>query len=290
MEVDTNELLRRIGAVLRVISDKMDRLIEIAERVEGQVRLPSEEESKTFADVLMNDACIPSDAVADEPPKKWRILEPGEVVQEGDLMNSKLNPPSDPPNGGWLAATSFCFGKEASFYSHVYFARAVADEPAKEAEPAWEPKVGDWVLVRRPEDWKEWKNPLWPEELHIYNGKVFQVRGAFDTPVGHRVTLHGCEWFFHRDWLSPATTSQPLKIPPSLATVSGSGVRDSKPAEPQYRIPSLPDDAGKECEFSDDNENWHRRKLAYWIGTEYSFVWWSDSGDLYKYARIKKDA
>jgi hypothetical protein len=177
----------------------MDQLTEIVERAGGEVWFPSEEEAQTVADVLMNDACIPSDAVADEPPKKWRILEPGEVVQEGDLMNSKLNPPSDPPNGGWLAATSFCFGKEASFYSHVYFARAVADEPAKEAEPP-------------------------------------------------------------------------------------------KPAEPQYRIPSLPYDAGKECEFSDDNENWHRRKLAYWIGTEYSFVWWSDSGDLYKYARIKKDA
>lgn len=34
-----------------------------------------------------------------EPPKKWRILEPGEVVCFGDRVNAKTNPPSDPPNG-----------------------------------------------------------------------------------------------------------------------------------------------------------------------------------------------
>ena len=84
MEVDANELLHRIGAVLRVISDKMDRLIEIGERVEGEVRLPFEEEAKTVANVLMNDACISSDAVADEPPK---VAEPEyrEPVLPGDL-------------------------------------------------------------------------------------------------------------------------------------------------------------------------------------------------------------
>ena len=49
MEVDTNELLHRIGAVLRGISDKMDRLIDIGERVEGEVRLPSKEEAQTVA-------------------------------------------------------------------------------------------------------------------------------------------------------------------------------------------------------------------------------------------------
>ena len=150
MEVDTNGRLYRIGAVLRLISNKMDRLIEIGERVEGQVRLPSEEESKTVADVLMDGHCIPSDAVADEPPKKWRILEPGEVVQEGDLMNSKLNPPSDPPSGGWLPASSFYFGREASFFWGVYFARPVADEPAKEAEHPAEPMLS--VESYRPVD------------------------------------------------------------------------------------------------------------------------------------------
>ena len=199
MEVDTNELLHRIGAVLRAISNKMDQLIEIVERAGGEVWFPSEEEAQTVADVLMDDACIPSGSVADEPAKKWRILEPGEVVQEGDRVNAKTNLPSDPPNGlGWLPAGG-SIGLSVLKDDEVIFARLVADEPAKEPEPP-------------------------------------------------------------------------------------------KPAEPQYRIPSLPDDAGKECEFSDDNENWHRRKLAYWIGTEYSFVWWSDSGDLYKYARIKKDA
>ena len=39
MEVDTNELLHRIGAVLRGISDKMDRLIEIGERPAREIQV-----------------------------------------------------------------------------------------------------------------------------------------------------------------------------------------------------------------------------------------------------------
>jgi hypothetical protein len=165
----------------------------------------------------------------------------------------------------------------------------VATEPPK---PAWEPKVGDWVLVTRPEDWIEWRHPRWDRSMHKFDGQVGQIEREREGRFHIRgfAMAGALRYQFHRDWLSPATTSQPLKIPPSLATVSGSGVRESKPAEPQYRIPSLPADAGKVCEFSNDNENWHRRKLAYWIGTEYGYVWWCDSGDLYKHARIKKDA
>ena len=269
--------------------------------------------------------------VADEPPKKWRILEPGEVVQEGDWMNAMQNSQEyDPPDGGWIPAPSFYFGREASVDFRLYFARLVADEPAKEPEhpagpkpspgegyrilkknppeelqpgdeyelvdsgqwdessnarthrkqgpriwyrrkietpePAWEPKVGDWVLVRRPEDWKEWKNPLWPEELHIYNGKVFQVRGAFDTSVDHRVTLHGCEWFFHRDWLAPAE-------PP-------------KPPEPEYREPVLPGDFDRPCDFSSDGIEWRMD----WLTGYVHYGWRDTNGVCWPCCRIKKDA
>jgi hypothetical protein len=361
MEVDNNELLRRIGMVLRVISCKLNRLIEIGERVEGQVRLPSEEESKTVAEVLMNDACIPSDAVADEPPKKWRILEPGEAVQEGDWVNALCNKPDeDPPRGGWLpirASLTAGKGRKALDAVGLYVARPVVDEPAKEAvehpagpkpdpgegyrilgkdppedlrdgdellhrrlggwhqslharwgykmqdtdcwyrrkievateppKPAWEPQVGDLVKVTRPEDWKEWREPLWQEEMHIYNGKFLRVRGAFETSVGHRVTLHGCDWFFHLDWLSPATTSQPLKIPPSLATVSGSGVRESQPyLEDEYRKPLLPGDFDKPCDFSSDGIEWRNGYLRGYVHSK-----WRDTyGVCWPCCRIKKDA
>ena len=264
MEVDTNELLRRIGMVLRVISNKMDRLIEIGERVEGQVRLPSEEEAQTVGDVLMDDACIPSDAVPDEPPKKWRILEPGEVVQEGDWMNAMINPQEDgPPDGGWLAAPSFYFGKEASFYFRLHFARPVATEPAKEPEPEHpagpKPDPGEGYRILK-------KNP--PEDLQP---------GDEYEPVAS-----------NGDWVESENAHTNRKQGPRIWYRRK--IETPKPPEPEYREPVLPGDSGKVCEFSDDNENWHRRKLAYWIKSEYGFVWWSESGDLYKYARIRKDA
>jgi hypothetical protein len=433
MEVDTNELLRRIGAVLRVISDKMNLLIEIGERVEREVRLPSEEESKTVADVLINDACIPSDAVADEPPKKWRILhpgesvrsgdwenadlnsesdppnglgwrpaiwkiglsvlkdekvifarlvadeppkkwrilEPGEVVQEGDCVNALFHKPDeDPPGGGWIPVRASLIGREASQAVGLYFARLVADEPAKEpvdhsagpravprispgewldirdayrdatpadvgklvyvrngeiepwielrlAEvtgaalpfkctrdgldpnkwqafryavirnegPAWEPKVGDWVLVTRPKTPEVSDDTLWLSEMDQFDGAVMQVEQFIESYQSAAVVLAG--YAFRLEWLAPATTSQPLKIPPSLATVSGSGVRESRPAEPQYRIPSLPADAGKECEFSDDGKTWVILNLDGWLP---ALKWVSKGEGCWDHARIKKDA
>jgi hypothetical protein len=269
MEVDTNELLHRIGAVLRAISNKMDQLTEIVERAGGEVWFPSEEEAQMVADVLMNDACIPSDAVADEPPKKWRILEPGEVVQEGDLMNSKLNPPSDPPNGGWLAAPSFYFGKEASFYFRLHFARPVATEPAKEAEPAWEPKVGDWVLVTMPEDWKLLKDPAWVASMHKYDGKVMQVV-RYEQRYGAWVAnFCGIDWFFKRDWLSPAEPPEPLK-----------------PPKPEYREPVLPGDFDRPCDFSSNGIQWRNGCLRGYVPSG----WRDTNGVCWPCCRIKKDA
>ena len=260
MEVDTNELLRRIGAVLRVISDKMDRLIEIAERVEGQVRLTSEEESKTVAEVLMNDACIPSDAVADEPPKKWRILEPGEVVCSGDRVNAKTNPPSDPPNGsGWRPAAA-SVGASVREDDFCVFARPVADEPAKEPEtehPAGpQPDPGEGYRILK-------KNP--PEELQPGDENELAAGRWVESENAHTHRKQGPRIWYRR------------KIEPP------------QPAEPEYRKPVLPADCGKWCEFSDDSISWEEGDLIGWRANANTFNW--ESGhDFYRYARIKKDA
>jgi hypothetical protein len=279
MEVDTNELLHRIGAVLRVISNKMDQLIEIVERAGGEVWFPSEEESKTFADILMDDACIPSDAVADEPPKKWRILEPGEVVCSSDWVTAKTSPPSDPPNGlGWRPVDA-SVGTSVCQDDPCIFARLVADEPAKKAEPehppdpgegyrilsknppedlspgdeyfgmwdglwresrdasegireqretrwyrrkiepakqpdpAWEPKVGGWVLVTRPENWVKCSSPWWNESMHRFDGQVGQIEREREGHFQIRgfVASKECSYIFHRDWLSPAKPPEPVE-------------------------------------------------------------------------------
>ncbi|MFN9112703.1 MAG: hypothetical protein ACK5XN_21775 [Bacteroidota bacterium] len=258
-----------------------------------------------------------------EPPKKWRILEPGEVVQEGDLMNSKLNPPSDPPNGGWLAATSFCFGKEASFYSGVYYARPVADEPAKEPEhpagpqpdpgegyrilkkdppedlqpgdeyqlaaghwdesgraqtnrhqneilwyrrkieppkSAWEPEVGDWVLVTRPKTPEVSDDTPWLSEMDQFDGAVMQAEQLVESCQPVAFILAGTNYAFRVDWLAPA----------------------------EYRKPVLPADARKACEFSDDGQRWLRGVLDGWLFGRN--CWVSSTNNGWKHCRIKKDA
>lgn len=333
MEVDANELLHRIGAVLRGISDKMDRLIEIGASLEGQVRLPSEKELKTVADVLRNDTCISSDAVAEEPPKKWRILHPGESVRASDWENEDLNSETDPPDGpGWRPASMWKNGRSVLRDDKCIYARLVVDEPAKEpepehpagpkpepgegyrilskdppedlspgdeyfgrwdglwsesmragwgykrqdpdcwyrrkietAKPAWEPKVGDWVKVTRPQNWKEWKDPLWREEMHIYDGRVFELVKWSQFSTGRRASLQGIDWFFHRDWLSPA-----------------------EPPEPEYREPVLPADAGEQCEFSRDGKEWCKFLLAGWQVD--NNPWICERYHCWPYARIKKDA
>jgi hypothetical protein len=326
MEVDTNELLRRIGAVLRVISDKMDRLIAIGERVEGEVRLPSELEAKTFADAK---------EPAKEPPEKWRILEPGEVVYSGDRVKAKTNPPSDPPHGlGWRPVDA-SVGTSVCEDDPCIFARLVADEPAKEpepehppdpgegyrilsknppeelmpgdelqyingtwvasdnarthrrqgvslwyrrkietAEPAWEPKVGDWVLVTRPEDWIEWRHPRWEGSMHKsdgthkFNGQVGQIEREREGHFQIRgfVASKECSYIFYRDWLSPA-----------------------KPPEPEYREPVLPADAGKVCEFSDDGETWQTATLM-GFSSDGERAPWESENCLWDHARIKKES
>lgn len=142
-----------------------------------------------------------------------------------------------------------------------------SDEPAKEPEPAWEPKVGDWVRVTRPENWKQWKDPLWREEMHIYDGKVFEVVKWSQSSTGQRASLQGTDWFFHRDWLSPAE-------PPAI----------DKPPEPEYREPVLPADYMMACEFSNDGNSWASVRLGGW---SIRSGWISSGGVCWEYARIK---
>ena len=153
----------------------------------------------------------------------------------------------------------------------------VADEPAK--QPAWEPKVGDWVRVTRPEDWIEWKHPRWEgsmhksDGMHKFDGQVGQIEREREGHFQIRgfVASKECSYIFHRDWLSPAE-------PPA----------SEKPAEPEYREPVLPADAGKYCQFSDDGIKWRSGWLNGWV--ERSHQWIARSGVHWQHCRIKKDA
>lgn len=229
---------------------------------------------------------------------------------------------------------------------------AVATEPPAIEEapkPAWEPKVGDLVKVTRPEDWKEWQDPQWRGEMHIYNGKFLRVENVLETSVGERVKLHGVDYFFHRDWLTPsikhfaeppAKEPQPVENPAgpmpdpeegcriltkepleelrpgdefwcrhcmawieSVSARNGGGQGSGswyrrkieppaseeppKPAEPQYRTPSLPEDAGKVCEFINDEDTnlWVEQRLYGYKDQEY-LPWISEEGEWHQ-ARIK---
>lgn len=126
MSVETNELLHRIVAVLQVMSYKMDRLIELGERIEA----------------TGHDADV-SNPVAEKLPERWRRLEAEEVIRSGDWCNSlRNNQDANPPDGGWIPARHW--GKKVFEMVGLAFVRPVADEPAKE-EPD-EPQYREPVL------------------------------------------------------------------------------------------------------------------------------------------------
>jgi hypothetical protein len=78
----------------------------------------------------------------------------------------------------------------------------------------WEPKVGDWVTITKPEDTK--KEPGWVGEMDKYLGKAWQIvliRNPdgfchIRVPAGDD-TEYGAGpvrslWAFHKDWMTPA--------------------------------------------------------------------------------------
>ena len=78
-------------------------------------------------------------------------------------------------------------------------------------KPAWEPKVGDWVTITKPEDTK--KEPGWVGEMDKYLGKARQIAsvrsqtGFFHLwlPADHDDCRQGRSlWTFHKDWMTPA--------------------------------------------------------------------------------------
>lgn len=145
--------------------------------------------------------------------------------------------------------------------------KMVADEPAKEPKPAWEPKVGDWVRVTRPGDWIEWEYPKWEGSMHQFEGQVGQIECEWEGHFQIRgfAASNEFRYQFHRDWLSPA-----------------------EPPKDEYREPVLPADAGKYCQFSDDGIEWRTGWLNGW--GQRSHQWVSHSGGHWRHCRIKKDA
>jgi hypothetical protein len=136
MEVDTNELLHRIGAVLRGISKKLDLLVEMAsDHFADASKIVAEEPAKEAS-----LGGLPDLRTFAQPNLRWRILEPGEVVCSSDWVTAKTSPPSDPPNGlGWRPVDA-SVGTSVCQDDPCIFARLVADEPAKEPEPPKPPE------------------------------------------------------------------------------------------------------------------------------------------------------
>ena len=141
---------------------------------------------------------------------------------------------------------------------------------------SWKPKVGDWVRVTKPKNFSRQRFPSWDVWMHRFDGMVgqiefnwlencFQVRGFVDS--------NGCQCSFHSDWLSPAEPPQQEE--------------PSNPPEPEYRQPVLPWDAGKQCEFSDDGEEWQTETLVGFSSSDEKAPWESENC-LWEYARIEK--
>jgi hypothetical protein len=77
----------------------------------------------------------------------------------------------------------------------------------------WEPKVGDWVTITKPED--TMKEPGWVSEMDVYLGKTLRLTsngtrtpGCFyveESDIDHRSCRRGRSiWTFHKDWMTPA--------------------------------------------------------------------------------------
>ncbi len=204
-----------------------------------------------------------------QPNLRWRILEPGEVVCSSDWVNAKSNPPSDPPHGlGWRPSI-ISAGLTVLKSDGCIYARPVADEPAKEPEhpagPKPDPGEGYRLLSKDP-----------PEELR--DGDEF-----FHSTLGRwRESIHA-GWGYKRQ--DPVCWYRRK-------------IEVAQPPEPEYREPVLPADAGKVCEFSDDDKTWrsgylkgfdydeHRHQGAGWRRNETC----SSDRARHRFARIKKDA
>jgi len=162
-----------------------------------------------------------------EPPKKWRILDPGEVVCSSDWICARSNPPSDPPNGlGWRpVAASVGTSVFGEVDDYCVFARPVVDEPAKEAEPDHpagpmpDPGEGYRLLSKNP-----------PEDLQP--GDEYQLAaGHWDESGRARTNRHQNEILWYRRKIEPPKPAWEPKV--------GDWVRVTRPKTPEVSDDTL---------------------------------------------------
>ena len=139
----------------------------------------------------------------------------------------------------------------------------VVEEPAKEAEPEHpagpkpDPREGYRILAKDP-----------PEDLQP--GDEYELApNAWFTSNNARTHRKQEEEIWYRRKVEPP-----------------------KPPEPEYREPVLPGDAGKECEFSDDCNEWTEGRLRGYAGCFWQSVCVGESVEVkfWTHARINKDA
>lgn len=188
-----------------------------------------------------------------DPGEGYRILskDPPEELAEGDeLLHPRL--------GGWHESIHARWGYKRQDTDCWYRRKIETDKPA------WEPKIGDWVLVTRPENWRECKDPEWVSWMHHCHNKVLRV-SRYEKKWGARlVNLDGVDFFFDPNWLSPAETSKD-----------------------EYREPMLPADAGERCEFSNDGNEWRNGWLDGYLRGYAHSGWRDTNGVCWQHARIK---
>jgi hypothetical protein len=142
-------------------------VVQEGDRVNAKINPPSDPphglgwrpvDASVGTSVCEDDPCIFARLVVDEPPpakpKRWRILGDKEIIQAGEWYNAKVNKPGKwPPHGGWVQLEDndiSMLGLPAGNFPDVLWCREVTDD-IEAPKPAWQPKVGDWVLVTRPE-------------------------------------------------------------------------------------------------------------------------------------------
>lgn len=273
------------------IEEQIDRLIDLGEDIKSRLDLLVEMASDHFAgaDKMVADepAKEPVDhlAVPRISPGEWvyiheayRDVTPADVGKLVIVRNDAKTP--------WIelrlaevTGADFPYrctkdGLDPTMWQAFRYARIWNERPANKAQPAWEPKVGDWVRVTRPERPEISDDTPWLAEMDRFDGKVMQVARFWEAYQPLAVILAGTNYAFKVDWLAPAE-------PPA----------SEKPPEPEYREPVLPADLGKWAEFSHDGINWMRYKLrGCHKESEASLTIWSEKNIGFRHCRIKKDA
>lgn len=180
----------------------------------------------------------PEEAVEHRKKPKVATFTAGEDLKEGRLVTVQIgdskpfkavvcDKPTDAVNGKFTVpeitlSVSFELEPVKAPVTRPACAESITEAPKVEApksgfdgigyKPRWEPKVGDWVRVKKPlfEHWLN-KWPLWTRGMDKYDGLVAQVvsivrgdRVRFEEPKGGRPSdCVGGGYYYHFDWLEP---------------------------------------------------------------------------------------